>query len=85
MNRICRRSASPHLAACGNRREAIYEDDEDRRHFLDPVAEVVEHYHGRFPRLLLDEQSFSPARRDAGYEPLQRHENLALAKHIKVR
>jgi len=33
-----------HLTSRGDRREAIYEDDEDRQRFLDTVAEVVERY-----------------------------------------
>lgn len=32
------------LTARGDRREAIYEDDADRRSFLDVLAEVVERY-----------------------------------------
>jgi REP element-mobilizing transposase RayT len=34
-----------HLTSRGDRREAIYEDDEDRRRFLDVLAEVAERYH----------------------------------------
>jgi hypothetical protein len=30
-----------HLTSRGDRREAIYEDDEDRQRFLDTVAEVA--------------------------------------------
>jgi len=33
-----------HLTSRGDRREAIYEDDEDRQRFLDTVAEVAERY-----------------------------------------
>jgi REP element-mobilizing transposase RayT len=33
-----------HLTSRGDRREAIYEDDEDRKRFLDTVAEVAERY-----------------------------------------
>jgi putative transposase len=33
-----------HLTSRGDRREAIYEDDEDRQRFLDVLAEVVERY-----------------------------------------
>ena len=34
-----------HNTSRGDRREAIYEDDEDREAFLRVVAEVVERYH----------------------------------------
>lgn len=33
-----------HLTSRGDRREAIYEDDEDRQRFLDTLAEVAERY-----------------------------------------
>ena len=33
-----------HLTSRGDRREAIYEDDEDQQRFLDTLAEVAEHY-----------------------------------------
>jgi REP element-mobilizing transposase RayT len=33
-----------HLTSRGDRREAIYEDDEDRQRFLDVLAEVVERF-----------------------------------------
>ena len=31
-----------HVTSRGDRREAIYEDDTDREHFLEVLAEVVE-------------------------------------------
>jgi REP element-mobilizing transposase RayT len=34
-----------HITSRGDRREAIYEDDEDREAFLRVLAEVVERYH----------------------------------------
>jgi putative transposase len=33
-----------HLTSCGDRREAIYEDDEDRQRFLAVLEEVTERY-----------------------------------------
>jgi hypothetical protein len=33
-----------HLTSRGDRRESIYEDEEDRQHFLDVLAEVVDRY-----------------------------------------
>ena len=33
-----------HLTSRGDRREAIYEDDEDQQRFLDTLAEVAERY-----------------------------------------
>ncbi len=33
-----------HITSQGDRREAIFEDDEDRKTFLDVLAEVVERY-----------------------------------------
>ncbi len=33
-----------HITSRGDRREAIYEDDQDREAFLDVLAEVVERY-----------------------------------------
>jgi len=33
-----------HVTARANRREAIYEDDEDRQMFLSTLAEVVERF-----------------------------------------
>jgi len=33
-----------HITSRGDRREAIYEDDEDREQFLDVFAEVCERY-----------------------------------------
>jgi putative transposase len=33
-----------HLTSRGDKREAIYEDDEDRQRFLDALAEVAERY-----------------------------------------
>lgn len=50
-----------HVTSRGNRREMIYESDDDRCAWLSILDEVCETFNWVMPRLLFDGQSLPPA------------------------
>ena len=59
-----------HVTARGDRREPIYEDDEDREGFLHVLAEVVGRFHW-ICHAYCHDQSLPPRGGDPGREPLE--------------
>ena len=57
-----------HVTARGNNRQAIYEDDRGRLHFIDLIGAMVERYLSAHACVRADDQPLSPAARDAGNE-----------------
>ena len=72
-----------HVMNRGDRREAIYKDDADRKRFLETVRGVPEDGLGG-SRLLLDGQPLSSGGGDAQSEPGQWHEVVVGHLHLAV-